>query len=249
MASPGTPKLQGPLSQWMFVRLIYRMYADRASGCLELRRGDLVKSIYFRRGRTQYIASNQHNELLGPFMVQNGFINQSDIDMAMQRARQTGGRLGDLLIGLNLIKPFQLYQVLERQLRAKFIDAFGWDSGTFSYYEDAAPPGDIVPLDIDPLTVLAEGVRERIPLSVLEPMFIEKLDRPIFRAKNPLISIGSLKLIARESKALSSLLGAATPRQAYEEAFNNRQQRLALLHMLTLMLQTDLMTFDPQRAA
>ncbi len=249
LASPGTPKLQGPLSQWMFVRLVYRMYADRATGCLELRRGDLVKSIFFRRGRTQYIASNQHNELLGPFMVQNGFISQSDVDMAMQRARQTGGRLGDLLIGLNLIKPFQLYQVLERQLRAKFIDAFGWENGTFAYYEDAAPPADIVPLDIDPVTVLAEGVRERIPLSVLEPLLVDKLDRPLFRAKNPLIGVGSLKLSARESKALSSLVSSPTPRMAYEEAFNNRQQRLALLHMLTLMLQTDLMTFDPSRAA
>ena len=249
LAAPGTPKLQGPLSQWMFVRLVYRMYADRATGCLELRRGEFVKSIFFRRGRTQYIASNQHSELLGPFMVQNGFISQADVDMAMQRARQTGGRLGDLLIGLNLIKPFQLYQVLERQLRAKFIDAFGWESGTFAYYEDAVPPADIVPLDIDPVTVLAEGVRERIPLSVLEPMLVDKLDRPIYRAKNPIIGVGSLKLSARESKALSSLLSASTPRAAYEDAFNNRQQRLALLHMLTLMLQTDLMTFDATKAA
>ncbi len=248
-AALGTPKLQGPLSQWMFVRLVYRMYADRATGCLELRRGEFVKSIFFRRGRTQCIASNQHNELLGPFMVQNGFISQADVDMAMQRARQTGGRLGDLLIGLNLIKPFQLYQVLERQLRAKFIDAFGWESGTFAYYEDAAPPADIVPLDFDPVTVLAEGVRERIPLSVLEPLLVDKLDRPLYRAKNPLIGVGSLKLSARESKALSSLVSAPTPRVAYEEAYNNRQQRLALLHMLTLMLQTDLMTFDPARAA
>ncbi len=248
-ATLGAPKLQGPLSQWIFVRLVYRMYADRATGCLELRRGEFVKSIFFRRGRTQYIASNQHNELLGPFMVQNGFISQADVDMAMQRARQTGGRLGDLLIGLNLIKPFQLYQVLERQLRAKFIDAFGWDSGMFAYYENAAPPSDIVPLDIDPVTVLAEGVRERIALSVLEPMLVDKLDRPIYRAKNPLIGVGSLKLSARESKALSSLLSAQTPRVAYEDTYNNRQQRLALLHMLTLMLQTDLMTFDPARAA
>ena len=150
---------------------------------------------------------------------------------------------------LNLIKPFQLYQVLERQLRAKFIDAFGWDSGTFAYFEDAAPPGDIVPLDIDPVTVLAEGVRERIPLSVLEPMLVDKLDRPIYRNKNAVIGVGALKLSARESKALSSLLSATTPRAAYEDAYNNRQQRLALLHMLTLMLQTDLMTFDPAKAA
>ncbi len=247
-AGPGTPTLQGPLSHWTFVRLIYRMYADRSSGCLELRRGDVVKSVYFRRGRTQYIASNQHAELLGPFMVANGFISQADIDMAMARARSTGGRLGDLLIGLNLIKPFQLYQVLERQLRAKFIDAFGWDSGTYAYYPDATPPGDIVPLDIDPMTVLAEGVRERVPLSVLEPLFADKLDKPLYRTRNPLISVGTLRLQARESKALGMLLAHNTARAAYEECFSNRPQRLALLHVLVLMLQTDLLTFDSGRA-
>jgi serine/threonine protein kinase len=247
-AGPGTPTLQGPLTHWTFVRLVYRMYADRSSGCLELRRGDAVKSVYFRRGRTQYIASNQHAELLGPFMVANGFISQADIDMAMARARSTGGRLGDLLIGLNLIKPFQLYQVLERQLRAKFIDAFGWDSGTYAFYPEAAPPGDIVPLDIDPMTVLAEGVRERVPLSVLEPLFGDKLDKPLYRNRNPLISVGTLRLQARESKALGMLLAHNTARPAYEECYGNRPQRLALLHVLFLMLQTDLLTFDAERA-
>jgi serine/threonine protein kinase len=245
----GAPTLHGPLNQWAFVRLVYKMYADRATGCLELRRGDLVKTLYFRRGRAQYIASNQHNELLGPFMVANGFISQANIDIALARAKSTGGRLGDLLVGLNLIKPFQLYQVLERQLRAKFIDAFGWDSGTFAYFDGVVPPGDIVPLDIDPIGVLADGVRDRVPLSVLEPMFQDKLDMPVYRTRNPLISVNTLRLQARESKALSMILAAKTPRESYEECVNNRPQRLALLHVLLLLLQTEVLTFDAERAA
>lgn len=247
-AGPGAPAQAGALNQWAFLRLVYQTYANRGTGCLELRRGEMVKSLYFRRGCAQYIASNQHGELLGPFMVANGFISQSDIDMALARAKSTGGRLGDLLIGLNLIKPFQLYQVLERQLRAKFIDAFGWDSGTYAWYEGMTPPVDIVPLDIDPVGVLAEGVRERVPLSVLEPMFEDKLDRHAYRTKNPLISVNSLRLGGRETKALSSLMAAKTPREAYDECMNNRPQRLALLHVLFLLLQTDILTFDADQA-
>lgn len=242
------PMLSGPLSQWVFVRLVYKLAADRTTGSLELRRGDAVKSIYFRRGRCQYIASNQHQELLGAFMVANGYVSQADIDMAVARSKQTGTRLGDLLIGMNLIKPFQLYQVLERQMRAKFIDAFGWDAGTYAFYEGIEPPQDIVPLDIDPISVLAEGVRERVSLAVLEPMFADKLDRRLHKVKNPIINLASLKLQARESKAVTMLHGADTSRQAYEECFANRQQRLALLHVLFLMLQTELITFDADRA-
>ncbi len=247
-AASAAPVLQGPLSQWAFVRLVYRAYSERSMGCLELRRGDAVKSIYFRRGRTQYIASNQQAELLGPFMVANGFISQADIEMAMAKARQTGGRLGDLLIGLNLIKPFQLYQVLERQLRAKFIDAFGWTDGQFAFYNDVAPPDDIVPLDIDPLTVLAEGVRERVSLAVLEPLFEDRLDRPFYRTRSPAISVGALRLQARETKALGLLLNGNVARPAYEELFANRPMRLALLHVFFLLLQTDILTFDRERA-
>lgn len=248
MESRKPPTLSGPLSQWVFVRLVYKCAADKATGVLELRRGDAVKSVYFRRGRTQYIASNQHQELLGPFMVANGYISQADVDMAVARAKQSGTKLGDLLIGMNLIKPFQLYQVLERQLRTKFIDAFGWDSGNYAFYDGIEAPSDIVPLDIDPISVLAEGVRERVPLAVLEPIFADKLDRRLHKVKNPLINLAALKLQARESKAVTMLHSADTPRQAYDECYSNRQQRLALLHVLFLMLQTELITFDADRA-
>ena len=242
------PALQGPLNQFVFVRLVFRTFANRSTGCLELRRGDVVKSIYFRRGRIQYIASNQHNELLGPFMVSHGFLSQADIDTAMARVKLTGGRLGDMLIGLNLIKPFQLFQVLERQLRAKLIDSFGWETGQFAFYAEVAPPADIVPLDIDPLTVLTDGVRERVSLAVLEPWFQDKLDRRFYRVRAPVISVASLRFQARESKAQGALLAHDTLRPSYEECYNNRPARLALLHVLFLLLHTDLLTFDEARA-
>ncbi|MBI5608354.1 MAG: protein kinase [Deltaproteobacteria bacterium] len=245
---PKAPTLSGPLSQWVFVRLLYKMFADRATGCLEMHRGDAAKSIYFRRGRTQYITSNQHQELLGPFMVANGYISQADVDLAIARSLATGTKLGDLLLGMNLIKPFQLYQVLERQTQARFIDAFGWDSGTYAFYDGVEPPSDIVPLDFDPIAVLAEGVRERVSLAALDPLFQDKLDRPLYQRHNSLISLSDLKLQARESKAVTMLLAGKAPRQAYEECYGNRPQRLALLHVLFLMLQTELVTFDADRA-
>lgn len=242
------PVLSGPLSQWILVRLIYRLHADRSSGCLELTRGDGVKAVYFRKGRIQYIASNLMEELIGPFMVSNGYVSQSDVDSAAQRAKDTGARLGDLLISMNKIKPFQLFQVLEQQLRAKLIQAFGWDNGQFAYFDGAEPPPDIVPLDIDPVPMLAEGVRERISLATLEPLFADKLDRKFYPVRQPQLSISDLKLQARESKVLSLLMASDTARPAYHECYANRQQRLALLHVLFLLLQTDLLTFDPDRA-
>jgi hypothetical protein len=105
-----------------------------------------------------------------------------------------------------------------------------------------------VPLDIDPVPMLAEGVRERISLATLEPLFADKLDRKFYPVRQPQLSISDLKLQARESKVLSLLMASDTARPAYHECYANRQQRLALLHVLFLLLQTDLLTFDPDRA-
>ena len=64
----------------------------------------------------------------------------------------------------------------------------------------------------------------------------------------PVISVASLRFQARESKAQGALLAHDTLRPSYEECYNNRPARLALLHVLFLLLHTDLLTFDEARA-
>ena len=77
------PALQGPLNQFVFVRLVFRTFANRSTGCLELRRGDVVKTIYFRRGRIRhsdmrgsetaiqsyYLWKRSHNFSLAPHLT------------------------------------------------------------------------------------------------------------------------------------------------------------------------------------
>jgi eukaryotic-like serine/threonine-protein kinase len=245
----GAPIEEGPVSRLNFPNLIFRLYAERATCCLELRHDDAVKSIYIRRGRPQHIAGNQKTEMLGAFLVSQGIISQGDVDLALEHANSTGGRLGDILVGLNLIKPYQLYQVLERQFRSNYVDAFGWEAGTYAIYADENPPVDIVSLDLDPISTLVEGVRTMLPLSILEPYFEPFLDAPYRRTRNPRISVESLRFQAREAKALGLLMSSRTLREVIEERCGSRQQRLAIQHVLFLMLQTELLTFDSPAGA
>ena len=238
------PVDSGPLSRLTFPTLIFRLYAERSTGCLEMRRDGAVKSIYVRRGRPQHIASNQRLEMLGAFLVSQGFVAQHDVDLALEHANATGGRLGDILVGLNLIKPYQLYQVLERQFRAKFIEAFSWENASYAFYPGETAPEDIVPLDLDPLSTLVEGVRMNVPLSVLEPHFEPWLDTPYKRTRSPKISVEAMRFQAREAKALGMLMSSRTLREVVEERCKSRQQKLAILHVLFLMLQTELLAFE-----
>jgi serine/threonine protein kinase len=234
---------RGVVDRLSFPGLIYRLYADRASGCLELANGEAQKAIYLRRGRPQHIASNQHSEMLGAFLVAQGSVSQANINLAIEHASATGNRLGDVLIALNLLQPYQLYQVLERQFRARFIDAFGWDESSYRFYADETPPTDIVPLDLDPISTLVEGVRAKVPLALLEPHFDPHLDTPYRRTRNPRISVEAMRFQARETKALGLLMASRTLREVVDERCRSRQQKLAILHVLFLMLQTELLAF------
>ena len=224
-------------------RLIYRLWSAGFTGSLELRRDEAQKCIYFRRGRPCHVASNKKSEMLGPFLIGQGLASQSDVNRALAHIQTKGGRLGDVMIGLGLLQPFQLYQVLERQFRAKFIDAFDWDDVEYAIYADETPAADIVPLDMDPMIALAEGVRDKMPLSILEPHFKDHLERAYGRVDGARMEIEGFRFQARETKAVGMLMACKTLHQALETRCRNRQQRLALLHVALIFLQTEVLAF------
>ena len=237
------PVEEGKSSRINHARLLYRLWARRFTGSLELRHGEAQKCVYMRRGRPCHIASNQKSEMLGPFLISQGFVGQADVQRALDHIQAHGGRLGDVLIGLGLLQPFQLYQVLERQFRAKFIDAFAWDDVGYAIFDGEALPDYVVPLDLDPIVAMVEGVRDKVPLSMLEPHFKDHMERSYGRVEGAKLTVESFRFQARETKASGMLLSSHTLRQASEERCRNRQQKLALLHVALLLLQTEVLAF------
>ena len=237
------PTEAGGSSRINHPRLIYRLWSARFTGSLELSRDDAQKCIYFRRGRPCHVASNKKSEMLGPFLISHGLAAQTDVNKALQHIQRHGGRLGDVMIGLGLLQPFQLYQVLERQFRTKFIDAFDWEDAHYAVHADEKPASDIVALDLDPIVALAEGVRDKLPLSILEPHFKDHIERPYGRVEDAKLSPEAFRFQARETKALGMLMASQNLRQAVETRCRNRQQRLALLHVALILLQTEVLAF------
>ena len=66
---------------------------------------------------------------------------------ALARARETGGRLGDTLVSLGLLKHHDLFRVVELQFRTRFIQLFQWPTGWYEFLEGRTPSGEIIPLN------------------------------------------------------------------------------------------------------
>jgi glycosyltransferase XagB len=59
---------------------------------------------------------------LGDLLIQKGWITSDQLDKALQLQQRTGERLGRILISLDLVKRFQLYQALAELWGHPFID-------------------------------------------------------------------------------------------------------------------------------
>lgn len=59
---------------------------------------------------------------LGDLLVQNGVIAQPQLDAALTRQRETGQRLGEVLIGLGYVTESQIFRVLADQLGLPHVD-------------------------------------------------------------------------------------------------------------------------------
>jgi hypothetical protein len=241
---PAVPTQTGPISQLGMPKLIYLLSTRRLSGRLKLTRASVTKDIYFRKGKPIHISSNQKSELLGTFLVAKGYVSQMDLDVALERSAAGRGRIGDVLMAMNIIKPGELFAILQKQFQEKFIEVFSWEGGHYAFYEGLAPPGDVVPLDINPMPLLTEGIREKLPLSVLEPFLSDLLDRPYLFVKNPHITTESLRFNPRETRVLTAIQSSRKLREAQDRVGPTRMLRLSTLQVMFALFQFELIQFE-----
>ncbi len=71
--------------------------------------------------------------LLGDILVAKGLVSKEDIERAVERQRESGGRFGESLIALEIITAEQIEEVLSE-----------WPK----------PPGTFKDLDVDPMLIL-----------------------------------------------------------------------------------------------
>jgi hypothetical protein len=68
-----------------------------------------------------------------------------------------GGKLGDTLVGLGLLKPLEVFRHLTRQVRSKIIDVCTWNKGSFGWYAGRENPREAFPLDFNAFEILGAG--------------------------------------------------------------------------------------------
>ncbi len=233
---------QGMLMDASFTKLLYRLAIVKAEGRLVLTRPGVKKEIYMRKGFPEFVKSNLVSERLGDYLVAKKAITEDQRDEAIKIMKGFSGRLGDTLIGMGLLKPHELFELLSQQVLDKFFEVFGWTAGNYRFYSGQTYEAEIVPLKLGGYALLAEGVRQNITLDFLRNRYLPKLDRKLKRLENPYLNAEKLGLSPREQRAVDLVDGERSVRDLLVMGGSDRQtfetsvyQALYLLEELEML--------------
>ncbi len=174
---------RGRLDRAKFVSLMFRLFVRRETGALMMRDGSRQKKVYLVDGCPEFVASTEKRELLGEYLVSRGQVLRMEVDMALAMLPRFGGRLGDALVGLGILRPVELFRAIFDQTTVRIEDLFTWKEGELTFIRSARSQEETFPLGIDPYELIARGVRKGYSPDELESIlkpFEEEVIEPVF---------------------------------------------------------------------
>jgi eukaryotic-like serine/threonine-protein kinase len=241
VSQPG--EMAGTFDTTSPVRLFSRLAAARETGQLVLERGQVVKEIFLVDGAPEFIASNNPSERFGEYLVQQGVISPGELSMALAILPRFRGKLGDTLVGLNLLRPLEVFRYLTRQVREKMIEVFSWRDGSFRYLPGAVNARESFPLGLDAFEIIGAGVAG-LPLEAvrlaLDPLAdFRPVKRDVARPKPEQFRVGS-----GPHELWQRLDGKRTVGE-WMRRYEQPEQLVTLCRTLYLLIEAELTSLNP----
>ena len=150
--------IQGTLETMSLSDLLQFLGAGRKSGTLKFDRGKISKQIYFQNGLIVGSRSNDPREYLGQVLLHYGKVDESQLQLAREAQRRSGVRLGEALIHLGILTEKDVQEILRIRTLDAIFDLFVWNAGQFQFYDDEPLPADLIKVQVQPTTVIMEGI-------------------------------------------------------------------------------------------
>lgn len=178
-AHSAIPDAAGCREQWLLDRgshpyKLFEIAVRKETGLLYARQGRRQKKLFFVDGAPSFTASTDKSELLGQQLIARGMALPMEVDMALALCPRYGGRLGDALVGLGVLRPIELFRALMAQTQDRFIDLLGWSEGSLEFIRGVRAEGETILHGASSLELIAAGVLRNYCQPELE-QFVERV--------------------------------------------------------------------------
>ena len=187
------------------LRWLAQLATRRETGCLRFSSEGVHKNVYWRRGRIVQVTSNDKSELLGPLLLENGWVNEVQLKTALSGLGCETPQLGMALVKLGYLDQRQLHGLLVEQLTTRFQKLISWSQGEAVFLQDESNSNESVPLDIDPLAALPGAVQKYLDNQHLWAHFTQYSGDGFVCVKSPPFDPSLFRLGTKEYRALAVL--------------------------------------------
>lgn len=164
--------LSGELRTMLLPDVLQWLSNGVKTGILHLRSPKgITKKVFFKNGRILSTASSDPREYFGQFLISRGFINEKQLNMAMETQLKTGIKIGKVLLMCGLLEEADLVSTLQLKAEECLYELFLWEEGGFSFEELPEMTDDFVPISLDVTHLILEGIRRKDEWARIKTVF------------------------------------------------------------------------------
>lgn len=109
--------------------MFWTIYRHRVPGRLEVRREEIVKTIFVADGTVVHAASSERSDRLGAYLYRKGRLSREDLTRTMAERDTSTKRHGQLLVEHGLLSPAELNRAIREQMESIVWSVFSWRAG------------------------------------------------------------------------------------------------------------------------
>jgi hypothetical protein len=197
----GREALSGTLEDVDAPLLLGRIFNAGTTGRLVVTSGTIERTIYFEAGRPVYAASTSPDDRMIAMLVRNGRITSAQHQTALQAAKQSGRKMGALLVDLGVLEVSDLLPAIRQHYEELVFSLFSWATGQWKIEPGVMASPTQIRLLRHPAALVRHGLRRAYPAA------------RIWERMGSLRNVFSVDLSGRAPDVLAELVTTAAERR------------------------------------
>jgi hypothetical protein len=152
--------IKGNLKSLGLSTILQILSSENKTGVLQFVQGNRIRSIYMRNGKI-VAASGREGLRLGQILHRKGLISQEQLQEALEKARETDRRVGEVLLDFGYIEEDGLKELIRYQIREAVLDISLWVEGDFEYRDCLLEFDERGVEDVSTMAIILEAAARR----------------------------------------------------------------------------------------
>lgn len=154
---------KGSLKDTPVIKLLLTVFEQVLTGILYIKKDDVLKVLYFNRGKIIWAISNSDEDKLENILSAKSVVDPVTIRKVKAESRVSES-IGKLLVEKGLITLEELIDCSKDQLRHIIVSTLKWKTGGFQFIKDA-PPERLLSLDLSVTEFIIQYIVDEVEIS------------------------------------------------------------------------------------